>query len=59
MLKMLALVELERWRRRAYDGPPGGTAGSLFAECLRGLGVQQPGHVLRLCRYLEDGCVGM
>ena len=55
----VALVELERWRRRAYDGPPGGNEGSLFAECLRGLGVQKTGHVLRLCRYLEDGCVGI
>lgn len=55
-----ALIELERWRRRAYDGydgPPGRKAneGSLFADCLRGLGISKTGHVLKLCRHLAAG----
>jgi hypothetical protein len=49
-----AMVELERWRRRAYDGAQGGNEGSLFADCLRGLGVAKTGHILKLCRYLAE-----
>ena len=50
-----AMFELERWRRRAYEERGSGNEGSLFAECLRGLGMTKTGHVLKLCRYLEDG----
>ena len=52
-----AMLELERWRRRAYHGAQGSNEGSLFADCLRKLGLAKTGHILKLCRYLaESAC---
>ena len=49
-----AMCELERWRQRAYNGAQIGNDGSLFADCLRRLGLAKTGHVLKFCRYLAE-----